>query len=220
MLFDGKEGVGPRLTQLLHDRGIGTIKTGRLSPSEEKLLTRLLSEVAWISDKLALTKLVAEKAGELSRKAVAQKVFKRARRASAAAAVFIASNHCGLVKTLEEVALASDVPVNMLSHEVSRMVFGLNIKVKPPDYEALITRIGKNLGLEPSTVEEAVKLCNDLCLGRLLMGRKPSAVSAAALYIACTNNGLKIPFTRLASAAGVSALTLRKTIQHIQRHKL
>ncbi|MEM4189238.1 MAG: hypothetical protein QW544_01810 [Candidatus Caldarchaeum sp.] len=219
MFFDGKDSVGPRVTELLHDRGVGTIKTGRLSPAEEKLLSRLLSEIVWISDKLALSRLVAEKAGELSRKAVAQKVFKRARKASAAAAVFLALNQYGLVNTLEEVAAASDVPVNMLNREVSRMVFGLRVKVKPPDYEALMTRIGKNLGLEPQLVEKAVKLCNDLCLGRMLMGRKPSAVAAAALYTACVNNGLKIPFTKLAEAAGISTLTIRKTIRHIQAAK-
>ncbi len=215
-LFFNKENLGPGITHLLHDQGVGTIRTGRFSSPEEKLLTRLLSEIAWISDKLGLTKSVAEKAGELGRRAIAQNLFRRVRRASAAAVVYIASNQQGLCKTLEEVASASDVPLTMLGKEVSKLVFGLKIRLKPLDCEVLITRFGKILELEQEIVDEACRLYRDRRISRVLMGRKPSAVSAAIMYLACRNKGHRIPLSKVAESCRVSVLTLRKTIASIQ----
>ncbi|MCS6769219.1 MAG: hypothetical protein NZ570_02140 [Candidatus Caldarchaeum sp.] len=216
MLFDGKHGVGPGVTNLLHDRGLGTVKTGRFSSAEEKLLSRLLSEVVWVSDKLCLPKPVAEKAGEIVRLAVDRRVFRRARRASAAAAIYIASNHMGFSKTLNEVSAASDAPAALLAKEVSRIVFGLNLKFKTPDYEALTSRIAKSLELEHEVVEEACRLLREWRVRFLVMGRKPSAIAAAAVYVACRSRGVKISMTRLAEAGGVSAPTLKRIVSHIR----
>jgi len=216
MFLDAEKGLGPGLTHLLHDQGVGTIKTGRYSPPREKLLSHLLGEIVWISDKLGLPKVVAEKAGELGRRAVAQGLFKRARKASAAATVYVAAKQYGLGKTLREVATASDIPLSMLNHEISKIVFELKVKVRPINYELLITRIGRILNLQPEIVEEACTISRNSRLTNNLMGRRPSAVSSAILYMVCRRNGLKIPFTRIAEAAGVSSTTLRKTVDHLK----
>ncbi|MEM2973487.1 MAG: transcription initiation factor IIB family protein [Candidatus Caldarchaeum sp.] len=217
MFFNGKNSVGPGLTSLLHDRGLGTVKTSRLSSPNEKLLSRLLSEVVWVSDKLVLPKHVAEKAGELVRLAVAEGVFRRSRRASAAAAVYIASNHLNHSKTLQELAAAADVPVALLAKEVSRTVFGLNLKAKAPDYEMFMHRIARTLNLEHEVLEEGCRILKEWRERNLVAGRKPSSVAAAAVYFACRRLGVKVYVARLAEAGCVSAPTLKRIITYLER---
>ncbi|MEM0443601.1 MAG: hypothetical protein QXS57_04735 [Candidatus Caldarchaeum sp.] len=217
MFFNGKNSVGPGLTSLLHDRGLGTVKTGRLSSRSEKLLTRLLSEVVWISDKLVLPRHVAEKAGELVQLAVAEGVFRRSRRASAAAAVYVASNYLNYSRTLQELAAAADVPVALLARELSRTVFGLNLKARAPDYEMFMHRIAKSLELDHGVLEEGYRILKEWRERNLVAGRKPSSVAAAAVYFACRKLGVKVYVARLAEAGCVSASTIKRIITYLER---
>ena len=210
-LFGAKHGVGPKLTPLLHDRGVGTLKVGRMSTARERLLSNMLREVAWVSDKLGVGMGVAEMAAEFVRRAVEKGVVRRTLRASAAAAVYLAANHHGLGRTIDDVAKAADIPTTQLAKQVSRVVIGLNLRPMPPNYEALVKRFGKVLDVSPEVVERACMLLKTHGLASQLAGRKPSAVAAAALYLACQSGGQKIPMTRLSEASGVSSLTLRKT---------
>ncbi|MDW8084598.1 MAG: transcription initiation factor IIB family protein [Candidatus Caldarchaeum sp.] len=216
MLLNSGGGVGPRVTKLLHDQGVGTIRSGSLSSAEERLLARCLSDVFWVVDKLGLPRYVAEKAGELAWKAVAAKVVKRARKPTAAAMVYIASNHHGICKTLGDIAAATDVSVNQLSREIGKIVFGLNIKVKPLDTVLFIERITKSLYLDGETTEMACQIYRISSVDRKLSGRKPSAVSAAAVYLACKRRNVKITLNSVAEAGGISVLTLRKTVSLLQ----
>lgn len=216
MLLDSSGGVGPRVTELLHDHGVGTINAGRLSSAEERLLSRVLSEVIWVGDKIGVPKAVAERAGELARKAVAAKLVKRARKATAAAIVYIAINHHGLCRTVEEIAATMDVPVHQLNKEIGKIVFGLKIKVNPLDTAIFIERIAKMLELGSDITEAACRIYTSSAVGSRLSGRKPSAISAAALYIACRMKGKKVTLTQLAETGGISVLTLRKTINLLE----
>ena len=69
-LFGAKHGVGTRFTPLLHDRGVGTLKVGRMSTARERLLSNMLREVVWVSDKLGVGTGVAEMAAEFVRRAM------------------------------------------------------------------------------------------------------------------------------------------------------
>jgi transcription initiation factor TFIIIB Brf1 subunit/transcription initiation factor TFIIB len=131
-LFGAKHGVGPKLTPLLHDRGVGTLKVGRMSTARERLLSNMLREVAWVSDKLGVGMGVAEMAAEFVRRAVEKGVVRRTLRASAAAAVYLAANHHGLGRTLDDVAKAADIPTTQLAKA------GLQgcDRVKPQTYAA------------------------------------------------------------------------------------
>lgn len=212
MLLSSGGGVGPRVTKLLHDMGVGTMRSGPLSSPEERLMTRVLSDVFWVADKVGVPKAVAEKAGELARKAVASKLIKRSRKPTAAALVYIASNHHGLCKTVEDMASTTDVPVNQLNREIGKIIFGLRIKVKPLDAFRFIERIAKNLELDAETTDAACQIFSTSNAGKKLSGRKPSAVSAAAVYLACKKRKIKITLNRVAEAGGISVLTLRKTV--------
>ncbi|MEM1947173.1 MAG: transcription initiation factor IIB family protein [Candidatus Caldarchaeum sp.] len=212
MLANSRGGVGPPVTELLHDKGIGTIRSGRFSPRDEKLLVRLLGDVFWVADKICVPREVAETAGELARKAVATKAVKKARKTTAAALVYISCSHHGFCRTLEDIASNTDIPVNQLNREVGRMVFGLKIKVKPLDVSSLIERISRSLELSHETTAAACEIYRISTFSRKLAGRKPSAISAAAVYIACRKHGVKTTMTQLAEAGKISLLTLRKTI--------
>jgi len=212
MLLDSRGGVGPRVTSLLHDGGIGTISKGRLLSSEERLLTRLLSEVFWIADKIGLPRQAAEGAGELARKAVFSKLVKRSRRPAAAALVYLSANNNGLCKSMEEIASAADVPLNQLNREVSRLVFGLNLRLKPFNVAALIDKLTRTLELPQTTANTACRIYQSAASSGKISGRKPAAISAAAVYLACRREGVKKPLSTVSEAAGVSVLTLRKAI--------
>jgi len=210
-LFGAKHGVGPRFTPLLHDRGVGTLKVGRVSTARERLLSNMLREVVWVSDKLGVGTGVAEMAAEFVRRAMEKGVVRRTSRASAAAAVYLAANHHGLGRTLDDVAKAADITTTQLTKHVSNFVMGINLRPIPPNYDALVKRFGKALEISSEVVERACMLLKTGGLASQLVGRKPSAVAAAALYLACRSRGQKISMTRLSEASGVSILTLRKT---------
>jgi len=210
-LFGVKHGVGPKLTPLLHDRGVGTLSVGRVSTAKERLLSKMLGEVVWVSDKLGVGRGAAELAAEFVRRAVEKGVVKRTLRAAAAAAVYLATSQLNLGTTLEDVARAADVPTTLLVRQISKTVIGLNLRPNPPNYEALVKRFGKMVDAHPDVVQRACTLLKTHGLAAQLIGRKPSAVAAAALYVASQHKGHKIPMTRLSEASGVSLLTLRKT---------
>jgi transcription initiation factor TFIIB len=221
-LFGEDRRFGPKLTKLLHDNGLGTVikpsrSAGRVykveSKREKRILRRLLSEVMWVSSRLGVSKEVGERAAMLCRMAISKGVQRRGARALAASAIYLSLKEMGHPRSMQEVAAAADTPLGPLSRNIGFFVFTLGVRNRLPDPEVLIDRIARTLNLGGAVCGEAERIYEVMRREGITAGRRPQAVASAALCLACRRLGISVAVSRVAEAAGVGDVTVRKLVK-------
>lgn len=214
-----KARVGLPLTHRLHDYGMGTTPAEmQQERKSEKLLQRILGELHWVASKLKLSAEVEEIAAKICRNAVKKKAINRSSRAAAVAVIYIALKAVGMGRTLYDLSLACNTPLKPLARQVRRLMVKLQMKPLVDDPEKMVSVVLKRLDL-PSDLEiEAIDVIKVMRKIGLSQGRKPQAVSAAAVYIVCKRKGIRISMSRISSEMGISEPTLRKLIRTVFQH--
>jgi len=236
--------VGAPLTYTIHDKGLSTmidwhdrdIYGKRLSPGQKAQIYRLrkwqrrirvsdaternlafaLSEISKIANTLSLPKNIVETASVIYRKAVKKRLIRgRSIQGVTAAAIYVACRQCGLARTLEEIAQASNIHKKEVGRSYRFLVKELDYFIPPLKPSQYIAKFSNQLTIQGKVEEIAHKILGAARELKLTSGRGPTGIAAAASYIASVLTGERKTQREIAEIAQVTEVTIRNRYKEL-----
>jgi transcription initiation factor TFIIB len=236
--------VGAPLTYTIHDKGLSTtidwhdrdvygksLSPGqkaqvyrlrkwqrriRVSDATERNLAFALSEITKISNNLNLPKNILETASVIYRKAVKERLIRgRSIQGVTSAALYLACRQCGLPRTLDEIAQASNVNKKEVGRSYRFLIKELNYSIPPLRPGQYITKFSNQLTMQGKVEEIAHKILASAKELKLTSGRGPTGIAAAASYIASVLTGERKTQREIAEIAQVTEVTIRNRYKEL-----
>lgn len=236
--------VGAPLTYTIHDKGLSTmidwhdrdVYGKRLSPGQKAQIYRLrkwqrrirvsdaternlafaLSEISKIANNLSLPKNIVETASVIYRKAVKERLIRgRSIQGVTAAAIYVACRQCGLARTLEEIAQASNIHKKEVGRSYRFLVKELDYFIPPLKPSQYIAKFSNQLTIQGKVEEIAHKILSAAKELKLTSGRGPTGIAAAASYIASVLTGERKTQREIAEIAQVTEVTIRNRYKEL-----
>ena len=193
-------------------------RRSQASGYSDRNLMVAMSEMTKVTYKLHLPRNVLETAAYIYRLAI-KKGLRRGRsiRAMVAACLYIACRQCNVIRHLGEVAEATQVPKRD-AWRVYRLLIG-NLETSVPrvqsqsyisKYVSQLSLTGEAEGIALQVLEAAAKL-------KLMDGRNPASMAAAATYITCRITGEMRTQEQIALVGSITAVTLRNRYKELSR---
>jgi transcription initiation factor TFIIB len=176
----------------------------------DRNLRQAFSELDRLSDKLAVSDAVVEKAAYIYRKAL-ERGLVRGRSISAiiAASLYAACRDRETPRTLKDLAVVSNVKKKDIARCYRLLLKEMDIKMPVADPIKCVSRIASRAGLSEKTKRRALEILKKAEEARISAGKDPMGLAAAALYVSCTLEGEDKTQRDVAEAAGVTEVTIR-----------
>jgi len=229
---------GPPPTETIHDKGLSTQidrknrdahgrglsperrqkmhrlrrwqKRSRTEDGKDRNLAMAFNEIHRMASQLGLPDGVRESASRIYRELSEKgRIRGRSVESLSSAALYIACRENQVPRTLEEVAGASHeekVKIGRAYRFISRE---LGIHTPPVDPARYVSRFGSELEISGETRAKAIEFVRRAQEKRFSSGKSPSALAAAALYIAALEEGERRSQREVAEAAGATEVTVR-----------
>jgi len=236
--------VGAPLTFTIHDKGLSTMidwhdrdiygrklppkqkaqiyrlrkwqRRIRVSDATERNLAFALSEISKIANSLSLPKNILETASIIYRKAVKERLIRgRSIAGVTAAAIYVACRQCGLARTLDEIAQASNINRKEVGRSYRFLVKELDYFIPPLKPSQYVTKFSNQLTMQGKVEEIAHKILTAAKELRLTSGRGPAGIAAAASYIASVLTGERKTQREIAEIAQVTEVTIRNRYKEL-----
>ena len=242
-----KERIGLPITLTRHDMGLQTtfnIKRdpyGRILPkntratmirlkkmhkisstdtSHDRNLNRAMIELKRISDKLNLPTYVQQEAALIYRKALKMGMVRgRSIKEMVASSTYLACRINCMSRKLSEVVAASGGNRRRIAKYYRKIFINLNLKIPPDEPAKYIAKIVNKIKIDPKIQTKAMELLRE-AKGYQLLGKTPSGLAAALLYIACKEDGgnhKRRTQWELAQCAGVTQITVRNRVRGLKK---
>jgi len=238
--------VGAPVTWAIHDMGISTMidsrdrdaygreldpsrraqlyrlrkwhRRSKVSSSAERNLSYALSEMTKTYYRLNLPANVLETASILYRKAIQRRIVKgRSVQVVAAASIYMASRQCRIIRSIDDVARQAGVSSKELARAYRIMLRSLGNDIPRVEPESYLSKFVSQLALNGVTellARDILKMASDM---RLTIGRGPSSIAAASLYVACQLNGELQTQGSIAKVADVTEVTIRNRYKELMQ---
>jgi transcription initiation factor TFIIB len=189
------------------------------SDSKRRNLTRAAAEIQRIGGLLGAGNGIVERAYEIYRKGIEDgSARRRSIVGMSEAAVYLACKERGIPRTAEEIGQSGDgVEGKNIRHYSKVLMKGAGIRTTTPDPTHQVSRIANRAGLGGLTERRAIQILEKVKNDRILAGKRPVSVAAAALYLAANQSSEHTTQIRIAFAAGVTTITLRKRATEISQ---
>jgi len=191
----------------------------RMHSSVQRNLSQAMNVLTRLSDKLHVPRSVAEHAALIYRKALDKGLIRgRSIKSIAAAALYAACRITRTPRPLKDVVRASTRSRKEISRNYRLIRRELNLTM-PVDYPAkYVPKIVSKAGLSQKTGTLAIELLQKAKEMKVIVGKGPVGIAAAALYIASFMNGEAITQRKLARVAGVTEVTVRNRYKGLNKH--
>ena len=191
-------------------------KRMRVSGAGERNLAFALSELDSDSSRLGIPRSVREDAAIIYRSAAKNKLIRgRSIEVVVASALYAACRRCNIPRTLDEIAIASNVSKKQVGKTYRFLSRELNIKLKPTSPSDYISRFASKLGLSGEVQAKAIEIINKAVKSGLSSGKGPTGVAAAALYIASLLLGERKTQKEVSEISGVTEVTIRNRYKEL-----
>jgi len=169
-----------------------------------------MNELQRLSEKLHIPSSVQEMAAVIYRKALNKDLIRgRSIAAIVAGSLYAACRFTKTPRTLKEITKASLRNQKEISRAYRLIVQNLEMKMpidNPLDY---VTKIAEKAGVSSDVEGLAIKIIRDAKNKHVAIGKDPSGLAAAALYVASKLKKEKITQSHLAKTAGVTEVSIR-----------
>ena len=193
----------------------------RVSDATERNLAFALSEISKISNTLNLPKNIVETASVIYRKAVKEHLIRgRSIQGVTAAAIYMACRQCGLARTIDEIAAASNINKKEVGRSYRFLVKELDYFIPPLKPGQYITKFSNQLTMQGKVEEIAHKILTIASELKLTSGRGPTGIAAAASYIASVLTGERKTQREIAEIAQVTEVTIRNRYKELAERLL
>lgn len=191
-------------------------KRMRVSRAGERNLALALGELDRLSSRLGIPRSVREDAALIYRNAAKNKLIRgRSIESVVAASVYTACRRGDIPRTLDEVSEASKVSKKRIGKTYRFLSRELNIKLKPTSPKDYISRFASKLGLSGEVQAKAIDIINKAFEMGLAVGKGPTGLAAAALYIASIGLNERKTQKDIAVVAGVTEVTIRNRYKEL-----
>ncbi len=189
------------------------------SDSKRRNLTRAASEIQRIGGSLGAGRNVVERAYEIYRKGIEEgNGRRRSILGMAEAAIYLACKEGGIPRSAEEIEHSSDGHEGKNIRHYSKVLLkGAGLRVSSPDPASQVSRIASRAGLGGITERRAIQILEKVKNNAVLAGKRPVSIAAAALYLAASQTSEYTTQIRIAFAAGITTITLRKRANEVSK---
>ena len=171
-----------------------------------------------IQDKICVSDHVKELAAYIYRKAVERKITQgRSINSVVAASMYVACRNTQTLRTLRDISEATDIKPKKIAQSYRAIVKQLDLKIPVVNQVHCLSKISNNLGVSEKTKYLAMEILQKAADLRILAGRDPLGISAAALYYACLIKKESFSQTQVADASKVTAVTVRNRFHEIKK---
>jgi transcription initiation factor TFIIB len=190
----------------------------RVYSSIDRNLAQAMAELTRLSDKLHLPVSIKEKAAIIYRKALNKGLVRgRSIAGIMAASLYAACRANRNPRSLHEISEASLVSRKDVARCYRILLRELDLKMPIADPLTHVSKIAENVGISGKTQGLAIQMLNEARKMRVVAGKDPMGLAAAALYIACLKNKEKHTQKDIAEAAGVTEVTVRNRYKALKR---
>jgi transcription initiation factor TFIIB len=192
----------------------------RCQASSNANLRIAFNQLDMLKDKLGLPNSLIEKTAYIYRKAHQRGILRGNEIAIAlVAALYLACRQQGILRTLKEICLISNIKRRAASRLYRDMIFELDMKIPIVDPIKCIARISNHINLNQKITHDAVIIMNAATKSTMSAGKNPMGLAATVLYLSCLINEYNsIGQSVFAQAAGVTEVTIRNISKGIREH--
>ena len=170
-----------------------------------------------IKDKLSLTSVCIEDALLYYKKALDKGLIKgRSIKELIVACVYVVCKNSSIPRTLTEISQiveANEIFAGKCYRLITRELKITHVQFKPSIF---IRKIADVANIHERTVRESIDMLLAIQNESIFSGKNSPSLAAAILYIICRKHKQKISQTKIASAANINIMTLRKRLLEVR----
>jgi transcription initiation factor TFIIB len=191
----------------------------QLDTHNERNRRRAFADLDRLRSKLGLSDFVIEKTAYVYRKAEKRGIIRgRTIDSILAASLYISLREMAVPKTLKEIARASNIRLKTLSRDYRMLITELDLKVPNNDLRHYVFKVGNAVLMSEKTKRKAIELVDIISekeSNTYTSGKDPMGLAATVLFVAGANNGENITQREIATAAGMTSVTIRCRLKEI-----
>jgi transcription initiation factor TFIIB len=190
----------------------------RIHSSVQRNLFEAMNVITRLSDKLHIPQNVQEETAMIYRKTLDKGLIRgRSIKTIAAASLYAACRLTQTPRSLNKIVKVSVKGRKEIARNYRLIHQELDLKMPLDNPAMYISKIASKIGLNPKTQSLALKLLRKTKKMKVLVGKSPVGIAAAALYIASTMNSENISQRKLAKTAGVTIVTIRNRYKGLKK---
>lgn len=190
----------------------------KVSESVERNLANALGSILTICGKLNLPSNIVETSSLNYRNALKRGLIRgRTINSIAAASIYLACRQCEIVRSLDEIALASNVSKKEAARNYRFMLKMLKPRVPLSQPSGYLSKLVSRLDLNGETEILALEVLNRATEMKMTAGRGPSGMAAACVYISTLITGERITQSDISEVAEVTEVTIRNRYKELTK---
>jgi len=213
VIWVGRDSAGRRLTPGARQRMWALQRwsiRARLRSSESRNLSHAMAEFRRLRDVLHIPSGVHENAAMIYRRALREGLVRgRSIAGMVAASLYASCREAGTPRTLEEIAQATARDWRGVARDYRLLGNRLSFSAPADSPEKFVSKIASKAGIEQKTQVKAIEILREARRRNGVAGKHPLGLAAAALYLASSQTGERKLQKDVASAAGVTEVTVR-----------
>ena len=191
----------------------------RVHSSVDRNLSQAMAELDRLTDKIRVPPSIKEQGALIYRRALDKGLVRgRSILAIAAASLYASCRFTQTPRTLKEVSNASYVKRKDIARCYRLLLRELNLKMPVANPINSVPKIASKININEKTQQTAIKLLHSAEENKLIAGKDPQGMAAAAIYIACVLEGEKKTQKQIAEAAGVTEVTVRNRYKGLRNY--
>ena len=208
--------IKPSMLSTMHRLRTWDFRT-QAGTSTDRNLRFAFNELHTLKDKLGLPDTIIEKTAYIYRKAQERRLA-RGRSVSAllAAPIYIACRQMGVPRTLDDIAIISNINRKSIAKCYRLVIYELDIKIPTVDPMKCIVKVANKAVLNEKTKRHAIDVMSKVTKKEISAGKNPMGLAPTVLYISCIKTGEHRTQKDIAQAAGITDVTLRNGFKDIQ----
>jgi transcription initiation factor TFIIB len=189
----------------------------QLHSATDRNLLRAFSELYMLRDKLGLSDSLVEEAAYIYRKVEDRGLVRgRTIRGMLVACVYLACRQSGYPRTLKDVSVKSNINRKDVAKNTRLVMKELGITTPVFDPMKCIVKVANAAQMSERTTRHAFNMMSELLRKKTLTaGKDPMGLAASILYIASKETGEIKTQKDMATAAGVTEVTIRNRIRSL-----
>ena len=120
-------------------------------------------------------------------------------------------------RTIKDIAAKSNVNRKDIARSYRTLVFELGIRTPVVNPMKCIARVANRLSVSEKIKQQALSIMKEVVNKEINAGKEPMGLAATVLYASSIRSEEKIPQKDIASASGVTEVTIRNRFKDLMR---
>ena len=208
--------IEPSMLSTMHRLRTWDFRT-QVYTSTDRSLRFAFNDLHTLKDKLGLPDAIIEKTAYIYRKSQ-ERGLTRGRSVSAllAAAIYIVCRQMGVPRTLDDIAIISNIKRKSIAKCYRQIIIELDLKLPMIDTTKCIARVANKVNISEKTKHQAINLMNDVVNSGLSAGKDPMGLAATVVYASCVRTGEQKSQIDIANAADITEVTIRNRFKDLK----